>query len=143
VTPPAAKTPARVRAPRPADEPDDPERSRLRARLEKIALQIGYKHGGGGFMLSDVRRAAELAGILTGEEGAPHPDSDRMMKPRALSWLGTLFPGMARLELVEQLTIEGRVQYGQSGGKRAHGNKQVLWVLTARGRQEAERQNAE
>jgi hypothetical protein len=133
--PPPRVAMARVRAPRPADEPDNPERARLRERLEVIAIRNGDTAGG--FMLSDVRRIAERAGILTGEEGAPDPGSDRLTKPRALAWLGTLLPALARRELVEQVTIDGRVQYGQSGGRRAHGNKQVLWKLTERGRRVA------
>lgn len=101
-------------------------RRKLADRLEWIALQIGYGFGPKGFALWHVREAAIVEGALTGTES----DGD----PRALSWLGALLPGLARRGLIEKLVIDGRPQYDTSESAQAHGNKNVLWKLTADGR---------
>lgn len=107
------------------------ERRRLIAdKLEALALQTGWVYGAAGFALWHVREAGVVAKVLTGSEG--------VVNPRELSWLGSLLPGMARRGLVEKVTIEGRVQYDTSEGSKAHGNKNVLWRLTADGRTAAE-----
>lgn len=101
-------------------------------RLEPVALIAGESRHT--FTAADVRDLAEKAGILTGEEGRPDPNTGRLAKPRALAYLGALLPRLARLGLVEPYTIDGRKQYAESERARANGNKQVLWTLTPDGR---------
>jgi hypothetical protein len=112
---------------------EDAARAAILAQLEPLAMQTGLLFGSSGFMVADVRRAAIAAGVLTGHEGAPLAGDGPLLQPRALAWLGSFLPGLARRGLIQKLTIGGRVQFGTSDGDRAHGNKNALWVLTERG----------
>lgn len=135
----ARRSPTHASQPAPAKHPNEwagaltPDRRRLRARLYPLVLTVGYDHPEG-FMLSQVRARAVADGIMTGHEGAPDPNTGRLMKPRELAWLGALLPRLERLGVVEKLVLGGRVQFGFSGGERAHGNKNVIWQLTAMGK---------
>src|SRR3569833_3198566 len=111
----------------------DTARDLLRSRLERIAIERAAEVGRAGVTMDNVRAIAEHRGILTGEEGGVVPSTGRLMHPRALAWLGGVMPELARRGLLEPLKIEGRLQYGQSSGARAHGNKQVIWVATEKG----------
>lgn len=118
----------------PATIAEEAKRRQLAEQLEGVALRIGVLKGAKGFAMWHVRDAATEEGILTGSEGRPDPLTERLAFPRALSWLGALLPGLARRGLVEKITIDGRPQYDTSEAGRAHGNKNVLWKITAEGR---------
>lgn len=121
------------RARRGGGKADDTARELLRNRLERIAVERAAEVGRAGVTMDSVRAIAEHRGIMTGEEGGLVPSTGRMMAPRTLAWLGGVMPELARRGLLEPLRIEGRLQYGQSGGARAHGNKQVIWIATEKG----------
>jgi hypothetical protein len=101
-------------------------------RLEPVAVIVGCAKRE--FTMADVRDEAERLGLLTGEEGRPNPGTGRMEHPRALAFLGSLLPGLARIGMVTKLVDgAGRTVFDTSTRERANGNKQALWRITDRG----------
>jgi hypothetical protein len=59
-------------------------------RLIPVAVELAQKAGRSGVTVGDLRITAVNRGILTGAEGAPHPGTGKLMKPRELSYLGSV-----------------------------------------------------
>jgi hypothetical protein len=108
------------------------EHDRTLRRLEPLALVVGA--GRPTFRLDHVRALAERAGVLTGQEGHPDPNTGKLREPRALAFLGRLLPGLASIGLVEPVLVDGVHLAERSKRDGAAGNFQALWRVTESGR---------
>jgi hypothetical protein len=101
----------------------DQQRERFVARqverLIPVALELARKAGRSGVTIADVRITAVNRGILTGQEGAPHPGTGKLMKPRELSYLGSVMrsAGLVATEEYRRSVVPG-----------SNGNAHKVWL---------------